>query len=321
MSPEYRSHRRVDRSSRPTLEGLDQRELMSIGLAPTVAVSTMGVAKLASTPILHTNAAPVTAVQFTGLVHIQDLGDQPLQSGSWAGTKGQSRRLEGIQLNIPAAVQARLGVQMMMHQQNSGDSPWVDATTFLGSRGQSLRIEGLAFRLTGPDAELYDIAYRAHLQDIGDTGIVENGTFVGTRGQSRRLEAIEVAIVPKGTSDPLPVDPLAPRDLRPRWAGAFEGVLKSNAPSAFRDSVRTDLFQYNPRTDRVDFSTTITWRQKIFGFTLWTVTATASGWANLGNVSSATMSFGSGSVFGVNQQEVDAMVAFFKQNAQAIRTS
>lgn len=283
-------------------------------------------------PATAVTPAPVTAVQFTGLVHIQDLGDQPLQSGSWAGTKGQSRRLEGIQLSIPAAVQARLGVQMMMHQQNSGDSPWVDATTFLGSRGASLRIEGLAFRLTGPDAAKYDVDYKVHLEGIGDTGVSANGQFAGTRGQGRRLEAVIISIVPKGT-DPFPVDPSAPRDLRGKWAGPLEGLLRDDTPSTFRYKVQTNRFVYDPVNDRVDFSVEMVWTKKIkvlgTTITVFKISCTAEGFVNLRNPTTLTFRVGKGDVrFDIplvgsfDTYKVHQSIAgWFAKNAAAIRSS
>ena len=147
--------------------------------------------------VVRSAVAPQQAVAFTGLVHIQDLGGRPLRNDAWAGTKGQSRRLEGIQVDIPAEWRDRLGLQYMAHLQGIGDTQWVSSGTFLGTRGQSQRVEGLAFRLTGPDAANYDVCYKVHLKSIGDTGVFANGQFAGTRGQSRRLEAVIISIVPK----------------------------------------------------------------------------------------------------------------------------
>jgi len=41
-------------------------------------------------------SSPAGGLALTGVVHLQDIGDVQLRDGAWAGTKGQSRRLEGF---------------------------------------------------------------------------------------------------------------------------------------------------------------------------------------------------------------------------------
>ncbi len=134
--------------------------------------------------------------RLVGVVHLEDLGDQPLREMVWAGTKGQSRRLEGFSVQTAQPAEG-LSLEYMCHLQDLGDQPWMPAGSFCGTRGESRRLEGFAIRLTGANAGKYDIFYECHLEGIGDTGPVLNGTFCGTRGESRRLEAMNVWITPK----------------------------------------------------------------------------------------------------------------------------
>lgn len=136
-------------------------------------------------------SSPPAGLALTGLVHLQDIGDVALRDGAWAGTKGQSRRLEGFSINFAVPVPG-VGIAYMCHLQNGGDTPWMPGGSFCGTRGQSRRLEGFAIRLNGPNAAKYDVFYSCHLQDVGDVGPFKNGDFCGTRGQSRRLEAILV---------------------------------------------------------------------------------------------------------------------------------
>jgi hypothetical protein len=132
---------------------------------------------------------------------VQNLGDQPLGDSHWAGTKGQSLRLEGFALDFAPTVPG-IGLEYMCHLQNIGDTVLMPGESFCGTRGQSRRLEGFAIQLTGPEAAKYDVYYGCHLQDIGDTGPVKNGEFCGTRGQSRRLEALVVWVFPTGSPPP-----------------------------------------------------------------------------------------------------------------------
>jgi Clostridial hydrophobic W len=136
---------------------------------------------------------PLAGVPFTLLVHLQNIGDVTVQNNQFAGTRGQSRRLEGFQIDISPPVPG-LSCQYMAHLQGIGDVPWVNAGQFVGTRAQSRRLEGFAIQLTGPQAGNYSVSYMAHLQGTGDTGFYSNGQFCGTRGQSRRVEGMLVRI-------------------------------------------------------------------------------------------------------------------------------
>jgi uncharacterized protein YjdB len=129
------------------------------------------------------------------IVHLQDIGDVLHHDNEWAGTKGQSRRLEGFQIDpVPG-----LTFEYMAHIEDLGDTGWTANGQFVGTRFQSRRLEGFAIKLVASTTP-HIVLYRAHLQDIGDTGWFTNGAFCGTRNESRRLEAMWVQIQSVETS-------------------------------------------------------------------------------------------------------------------------
>lgn len=130
------------------------------------------------------------------LVHLEGVGDQTYRENELAGTRGQSRRLEGFQIQIDPPVPG-LSMRYMAHLEGIGDVPFVNEGQFVGTRGESRRLEGFAVELTGQAAPNFNVFYMAHLQNIGDTGFFQNGQFCGTRGQSQRLEAILVRVEPR----------------------------------------------------------------------------------------------------------------------------
>ncbi|MDZ4286788.1 MAG: tyrosinase family protein [Prosthecobacter sp.] len=149
-------------------------------------------------PYYDTNQTPGPApsgIPFKLLVHLQDIGDVVVNNDEFGGTRGESRRLEGFQINILPAVPG-LSCSYMAHLQDIGDVPAVNEGQFIGTRGESRRLEGFAITLTGPAAASYNVSYMAHLQDIGDTAFYSNGQFCGTRGESRRVEGMLVRIQP-----------------------------------------------------------------------------------------------------------------------------
>lgn len=138
-------------------------------------------------------AAQMAPPAVSGIVHLQGIGDSPLQNGKWAGTKGQGRRLEGFALTL-ANTGDELRLEYSCHLQDIGDIGPVMEGALCGTRGQSRRLEAFAISLTGPAAQFYTVRYACHLEGSGDTFVMADGEICGTRGQSRRLEAMRVWI-------------------------------------------------------------------------------------------------------------------------------
>ena len=139
------------------------------------------------------------AVMLSG--HVQRIGWQGEQAG-WAGTTGQSLRMEAVTAHLNAAIDGDAGIEYQAHVQTYG---WQGRTAnggVAGTSGESKRVEAFNFTLTGVAEELYDIYYRAHIQSIGWLGWACNGQNAGSQDFSRRMEALEVRLVPKGSGAP-----------------------------------------------------------------------------------------------------------------------
>lgn len=140
---------------------------------------------------------PVWSIGLKVLVHLQGWGDMEFMEEELAGTRGESRQLEGFQITLDPPVPG-LGLQYFAHVQNIGDTQPASDGQFVGTRGRGLRLEGFGIHLTGPLASSYYVEYQAHVQSIGDTFFSQNGAFCGTRGQGLRVEGIRVRVIKKG---------------------------------------------------------------------------------------------------------------------------
>ena len=127
------------------------------------------------------------------------------------GTTGQSRSLEGFAIGLSDLVADYSGsIEYRAHVQDIGWQSWKKDGSFAGTKGQSKRVEAAEFKLSGDLSEKYDIYYRAHVSSIGWMAWTKNGeSAVGSVGCSIPVEAIEVALVPKGSSDAPSTDGLA----------------------------------------------------------------------------------------------------------------
>ena len=134
--------------------------------------------------------------------HVQDIGWQGTKyDGDVAGTSGQSKRLEAINicLNNP---QYDGNIQYQTHIENIGWQGWKSNGEMSGTSGQSKRLEAIRIKLTGEMEKQYDIYYRVHSQEFGWLGWAKNGESAGTEGYSYRLEAIQIQLIKKGNSAP-----------------------------------------------------------------------------------------------------------------------
>lgn len=119
------------------------------------------------------------------------------------GTTGQSRHLEGFRLGISDSTESIGGsIEYRAHVQDIGWQDWQANSSFAGTSGKAKSIQAVEFKLDGEIAQKYDIFYRAHVSNIGWLDWTKNGdSAAGSVGCSIPIEAIEVAIVPKGSSD------------------------------------------------------------------------------------------------------------------------
>ena len=156
---------------------------------------------------------PFIGFMFQYQTHVQTYGWQDwVGDGQTSGTFGESKRLEGIRIQLDPntmAEGAEGGVEYRTHVQTYGwEKEWKKDGEMSGTSGESKRLEAIEIRLTGELAEKYDIYYRVHAQTYGWLDWAKNGESAGTEGMSKRLEAIQIIPILKG--DPAPGSTFAP---------------------------------------------------------------------------------------------------------------
>ncbi len=145
-------------------------------------------------------ASASSLFELSGTAHIQDTGNVTAeQDGSGLlklGTRGQSKRLEAITINLVNNSGVSGSLEYRVHVQDIGWMDWTPAGSKAGTEGQAKRLEGIEIRLTGDLASCYAVEYSAHIQNYGDNqGAVCDGALAGTTGESKRVEEIRIKIV------------------------------------------------------------------------------------------------------------------------------
>lgn len=144
---------------------------------------------------------PFVCKLVTYRTHIQDIGWQEWkQDGEMSGTSGQSKRLEGINIQLSTNLSGNILYQT--HVQDIGWQGWKSNGSLAGTSGQSKRLEAIRIKLSGSVANQYDVYYRVHVQDYGWLGWAKNGQSAGSEGYAKRLEGIQIKLVKKGESAP-----------------------------------------------------------------------------------------------------------------------
>ncbi|MBK1813890.1 glucosaminidase domain-containing protein [Clostridium sp. YIM B02505] len=131
--------------------------------------------------------------------HVQNVGWQDyVYDGQFAGTSGQSLRLEGIHISLENPIPG-MKIRYQTHVQNEGWQDWKYNGTQAGSVGKGERLEAIRIALEGQPVG-YHIQYQVHVQNIGWQDWVQDGELSGTEGKGLRLEGIKIRIVKEGTS-------------------------------------------------------------------------------------------------------------------------
>lgn len=148
-------------------------------------------------------------------VHIENKGwTEWLQEGQYAGTTGESLRLEAIVIE---------GVdEYRVHIENQGWSEWVKEGQVAGTTGKGLRIE--AIEIKGKD-----INYRVHVQNTGWLNWAVSGEMAGSTGYGLRVEAIQLI---------LNNEPLQAEDKRKSFVAPAKPVPVPNKPSVKLSGIR-----------------------------------------------------------------------------------
>lgn len=126
--------------------------------------------------------------------HVQDVGWQDkVIDGAWAGTQGESKRLEALVIDPPEGVVLDVDV----HLQNIGWRPYINIKhnndRILGTVGEYRRVEAIRIRCTQNNTGR-KLHYQVHCQAHGTMKACAEGELAGTTGQSKRLEAIRICM-------------------------------------------------------------------------------------------------------------------------------
>lgn len=152
----------------------------------------------AETPAIQELASTNPSISY--VAHVQSYGWLNwVSDGTTAGTTGEARRMEAIQLKLNGI---NGGIRYRTHVQTYGWQTWAEHGEVAGTTYESKRMEAIRIELTGNVQNTYDIYYRAHVQSYGWLAWVKNGEIAGTTGEARRLEALEIILVPKGMPEP-----------------------------------------------------------------------------------------------------------------------
>ena len=151
-----------------------------------------------ATPTNTPTPVPVQDVRIRYQAYVQDRGwldwqyDNGTGNSGWAGTMGESRRVEGIKFEI---VQGPPGVVISYRAmvQDIGWTEWVNNGAEGGRPGQGRQVEAIQVYLQNALPNTY-LHVNTWVADWGELGWVRGLWIAGTTGQSRRMEAFKAFV-------------------------------------------------------------------------------------------------------------------------------
>lgn len=134
---------------------------------------------------LHINC--FSAIRYRA--HVKDDGWLPwVLEGSVAGTTGQSRRLEAVQIELLGTTAS---VRYKPYVAGVGWMGWFYDGETGGTTGQHRQMEAIRIEIVN-DSPNCPVSYQAHVASLGWLGTVSDGVTAGTTGQGRQMEALRV---------------------------------------------------------------------------------------------------------------------------------
>lgn len=131
-------------------------------------------------------------------VHRQTYGwSDWIDSDSIAGTVGEGKRLEAIQIRIVdknGNATSQYHASYKVHRQTYGWTDWVSDGAEAGTTGEGKRLEAICIKVTDNSGNTYQVSYRVHAQTYGWMDTVTGGAEAGTVGQGKRLEAMVLSL-------------------------------------------------------------------------------------------------------------------------------
>ncbi|MBM6948825.1 L,D-transpeptidase family protein [Mordavella massiliensis] len=148
-------------------------------------------------------AEAVSGIEYR--VHAQTYGWMDwVKDGQQAGTTGQGKRLEAIQIRLTGAASEQYDIFYRAHVQTYGWLNWASNGEKAGSLGYGKRMEALEICLVkkradapageGDSYKYPALSYQTHMQSIGWQGERHDGQTAGVTGQSKRMEAVKIKL-------------------------------------------------------------------------------------------------------------------------------
>ena len=140
-------------------------------------------------------------------VHIQDNGWLDMvENGETAGTTGQKKRIEALQLELTDVEGLSGSINYRVHVQNYGWLGTMKDGQAAGTTGEKRQVEAVQIYLTGAIADVYDVYYTVHIAWYGwmqwTKGSADDTGICGSTGLNLQAEAIQVKLVKKGETAP-----------------------------------------------------------------------------------------------------------------------
>lgn len=137
--------------------------------------------------------------------HVANIGWQNWVSSSYAGTVGQNKAIQAVQLRLTGSAANKYDIYYRVHSARYGWLGWANNGSSAGTTGLGLQAEAIQIKLVakGDSAPSSSepacvtaptLSVQAHVSNIGWMNPVGNGGVAGTSGRSLGIEALKLSV-------------------------------------------------------------------------------------------------------------------------------
>ena len=137
--------------------------------------------------------------------HVANNGWQNWVSSSYAGTVGQNKAIQAVQLRLTGSAANKYDIYYRVHSARYGWLGWANNGSSAGTTGLGLQAEAIQIKLVAkgdsapsssepPCVTTPAFSVQAHVSNIGWMNPVGNGGVAGTSGRSLGIEALKLCV-------------------------------------------------------------------------------------------------------------------------------
>jgi hypothetical protein len=132
------------------------------------------------------------------ILQLEKGGEQRVESGNWAGNRGQKQRIEAFAIRPLAQIPPE-DIEYKGFGPSGRETPWVGDAKLCGSQGRGMALTGFAVRLSPRLRDKFDVVYEGAFFQSGVSPSRQNGEPCTGARKDDPLEALNIRFIQRAS--------------------------------------------------------------------------------------------------------------------------